>query len=204
MVVKGVTKVLLALTAIILLALIIGFFGIGFYLSPQSHLAKSDVIVAISGGETNSRALEAIKLYQAGWAPRIIFSGAAIDPNSPSNAQAMRQLALANHVPADAIILDETSTNTDQNATGVSQIVRRNHYHQIILVTSPYHQRRASLVFRAVLPAEISILNHSTTDHRWRRSHWWASEYSRQLTLAETQKVIYVLLIERNQLENLQ
>ena len=65
-------------------ALAIGFFfGIGYYLSPQDNLAKVDAIVAISGGETDARTAEAIKLYKDGWATHIIFSGAALDPNSP-------------------------------------------------------------------------------------------------------------------------
>jgi uncharacterized SAM-binding protein YcdF (DUF218 family) len=183
---------------------VIAFFGLGFYLSPQSQLVKSDAVVAISGGETDSRALEAIKLYKKGLASTIIFSGAALDPNGPSNARAMRRLAIAQNVPESAIMLDENSANTEQNAEGVGRIIKQNNFHRIILVTSPYHQRRASLAFRATLPSSVGILNHSTTDENWRRSEWWANKYSRELTLSELQKVAYVLLIDRNKLENIQ
>lgn len=184
--------VIIALTVAVLGA--VGFFGIGFYLSPQSPLSRSDAIVAISGGETDARALEAIKLYQEGWAPNIIFSGAALDPNGPSNARAMEHLALQKGVPASAISLDETALNTDQNAAGVAKIIQTNQYHKIILVTSPYHQRRASTTFRDVIGPGVVILNHSTTDKNWRRSKWWASDYSRTLTYAELQKTLYVML----------
>lgn len=190
------TKIILGGVALLVIAGMAGFFGLGFYLSPQSPLAKSDAIVAISGGETNSRALEAISLYRQGLAPHIIFSGAALDPNGPSNARAMRTLALAHMVPDNAITLDETSANTDQNAAGVAAIVRQNNYQQIILVTSPYHQRRASLTFRAALPVNVAILNHSTTDQNWRRAEWWANVYSREITLSELQKTLYVLLVD--------
>ncbi len=196
---KGFIKVCLIIAALLLIVGAIGFFGLGFYLSPQSHLTKSDAIVAISGGETDSRALEAIGLYEQGWAPHIIFSGAALDSNGPSNARAMRQLALSRGVPENVITLDETSINTDQNAAGVASVVKQNQYHKIILVTSPYHQRRASLAFRVALPNDVIILNHSTTDKSWRRAEWWANSYSRQLTFSELQKVMYVLLVERKQ-----
>ncbi len=181
--------------AIIIIGIIttIVFFGLGFYLSPQSTLAKSDAIVAVSGGETRSRALEAIRLYKEGWAPKLIFSGAALDPSGPSNARAMQKIALEADVPAEAIILDEASTNTIQNATGVAALLKENQYHKIILVTSPYHQRRASITFRAALGGDIVILNHSTTDQNWRRGRWWANDYSKAITLAELQKTIYVL-----------
>ncbi len=191
------TKITLGLLAVIVLLLVVGFFGLGFYLSPQSRLSKSDAIIAISGGETDSRTLEAVKLYQEGWAPHIIFSGAALDPNSPSNARAMRQIALARKVPDNAITLDETSTNTDQNAAGVGTLVKKYNYHKVILVTSPYHQRRASIDFRAALGSGVSILNHSTTDQAWRRAHWWATDYSRMLTFSELQKTIYTMLFEK-------
>src|SRR4051812_8187748 len=88
------------------------FFGIGYYLSPQDPLAKADAIVAISGGETEARTAEAVKLYEDGWAGGIIFSGAAADPNGPSNAKAMATSAIKSGVPAKAIQLDEAASNT--------------------------------------------------------------------------------------------
>jgi hypothetical protein len=60
--------------------------GIGFFLSPQDKLRHADVIVAVSGGETEQRTKEAIELYRSGYAPKLLFSGAAQDKNGPSNA----------------------------------------------------------------------------------------------------------------------
>lgn len=170
------------------------FFGVGFYLSPQSQLAKADAIVAISGGETQARTEEAVQLYEAGWAPILIFSGAAADPNGPSNARAMANIAEAQGVPTTAIFLDETSINTNENAINVAAIIHRNQLHSIILVTSPYHQRRAEIAFHRALGAGFPIINHSSYDSQWRRSDWWATSYSRNLTYSELQKVIYELV----------
>jgi uncharacterized SAM-binding protein YcdF (DUF218 family) len=175
------------------------FFGVGYYLSPQSTLTKADAIVAISGGETDTRTAEAVLLYQDGWAPTIIFSGAAADPNGPSNARAMATAAERAGVPASAILLDETAANTRQNAADVSSIVGQHNYHSIILVTSPYHQRRASIAFGRSLGPGTTIINHSSYDQNWRRSRWWATDYSRQLTLGELQKVAYELASGKSQ-----
>jgi uncharacterized SAM-binding protein YcdF (DUF218 family) len=188
--------------AVILGSLVVGivgtaaaiFFGLGYYLSPQSQLVKADAIVAISGGDTDARTDEAVKLYHDGWSQHIIFSGAALDPNSPSNAQAMATRARHQGVPNSAIALDEAATNTRENAADVAQIVQTHSYQSIILVTSPYHQRRADIVFEQALGKGVAIINHSTVDQAWRRSHWWATSYSRSLTLSELQKVIYELL----------
>jgi uncharacterized SAM-binding protein YcdF (DUF218 family) len=188
-------RLLLTLLVLFVLLLIAAgvLFGIGYYLSPQSQLQKSDAIVAISGGETQERALEAIKLYQQGWAPVIIFSGAAADSSGPSNAKAMAIQAEQAGVPASDILLDKTSENTEQNATNVASIIHEEGYTSIILVTSPYHQRRADIVFRRALGPNVTILDHSAVDTGWRRSDWWATSASRQLTFAELSKVIYEL-----------
>ena len=88
--------------AIILGAALLGlafYLGTGFILSPQDKLEHSDAIVAISGGRTTVRADKAIELYKKGYAPLLIFSGAALD-DGPSNAFAMRDQALAAGVPA--------------------------------------------------------------------------------------------------------
>ncbi len=174
----------------------VAFFGVGFWLSPQSSLVKSDAIVAISGGETTSRAQEAVRLYKEGWAPLVIFSGAAQDTSGPSNAKAMETEAVQEGVPRDAILIEEASTNTTENALGVDAILKLKNLHQIILVTSPYHQRRANITFERT-DKNLVILNHSTIDHNWRRTYWWANDYSRSVTLAELQKTIFVLLTNK-------
>jgi len=188
MVATGITLVVLAVVAAGL------FFGVGFYLSPQSPLAKADAIVAISGGETDARTQEAVTLYQAGWAPHLIFSGAAADASGPSNARAMARAAESAGVPASAIQLDEASANTEQNAANVAGIIAQSHFHSIILVTSPYHQRRAYIEFRRALGHTFPIVNHSSYDQQWRRSDWWATAESRALTASELQKVAFELV----------
>lgn len=169
------------------------FFGIGYYLSPQDPLAKADAIVAISGGDTAARTNEAVRLYQEGWAKYLIFSGAALDTSGPSNAEAMASAAQKAGVPAASILLDETAHDTRENANGVAEIARRQSFTSLILVTSPYHQRRASLVFRRALGPGTAIISHSAVDQNWRRSHWWATSTSQKLTMAELQKVAYEL-----------
>jgi uncharacterized SAM-binding protein YcdF (DUF218 family) len=187
--------IILAIVIGVIAALVVtAFFSIGYYLSPQSPLSKSDAIVAISGGDTDARTAAAVQLYKDGWAPQIIFSGAALDPNSPSNARIMADTAEADGVPKSAIQLEEVSTDTEQNAADVAKIVQQDGYHQIILVTSPYHQRRASIVFRRALGSSVTVLNHSSIDPAWRRSHWWATSYSTGLTLSELQKTLYELI----------
>src|SRR5918995_1712951 len=88
----------------------------GFLLEgPREPLQTSDAIVVISGDEALARYRDGIRLYHAGWAPRLIFSGAAWD-GSHSNAEVMRSLAVADGIPESAILVDPSADDTYGNA----------------------------------------------------------------------------------------
>lgn len=155
--------------------------------------APADAIVAISGGDTDARAREAIQLYQQGWAPIIIFSGAAQDKQGASNAAAMAAQAIDARVPESAILLDEASVNTADNASQVRPIVLQRGFKRLILVTSPYHQRRASVEFERRLGDISTIVNHPTpSDRYWDVDRWWATPVGVWLGVSELVKVIIV------------
>lgn len=169
------------------------FFGLGFFLSPQDTLTKSDVIVVISGGRTTNRAETGIKLYKDKLAPRLIFSGAALD-DGPSNAATMRQQALAEGIPASAIQIDEDSHNTYQNATNSKLYVDDTHAKKIILVTSPYHQRRASMTFKKIFGTGYTILDHSALDDRWSKRQWYKTGFSFNISMSELRKILFIYI----------
>lgn len=156
--------------------------------APDPLIAKcapADVIVAISGGDTSARVAEAAKLYKAGWAPKLIFSGAALDKSGPSNAEAMQKQAIQLGIPESALRLDSRAADTEQNAKGTLELLDQRET-RIILVTSPYHQRRASLEFGRVIGDRAKIINHPTpTDRSWGR-YWWLTPNGWWLALTET------------------
>ncbi|MCL5094217.1 MAG: YdcF family protein [Patescibacteria group bacterium] len=163
---------------------------IGFYLSPRDALGKADVIVVLSGGETEARVKEGIWLYKEKYAPKIIFSGAAKE-GSVSNALSMKKIALDQGIPEQDIILEENSKDTNENAKFTAEILKKESYGKIILTTSPYHQRRAYKNFSKYLPGNEVIINWPAKDSTWRKFGWWNKEESIQLTLSELAKNIY-------------
>ncbi len=133
---------------------------------------KADAIVAVSGGNTPERALEAIELFKLGWGNKLIFSGAAKDTSGPSNAEVMRRQAIDAGIDPSDILVENFSQTTKENATKTSNVFEQYDLHDVILVTSPYHQRRASLEFNAAVGNDVIIRNHPTThDDDW--SFWW-------------------------------
>lgn len=175
--------------------------GIGIYLSPNDlsgcglqptgtpPCSKADAIVAISGGDTSARTTEAVKLYKAGWADKLIFSGAALDKSGPSNAAAMSREAEAAGVPAEDIILEEYGETTKENAVNSHDIFEILGVQDVILVTSGYHQRRASLEFES-RSTGVALRSHPVSaDGQWSK-FWWLSPSGWYLAISELVKIV--------------
>lgn len=185
---------------IFILAVAAIIFGISVYLSPDD-LAKcdavtesgdcraADAIVVVSGGDTIARTNGAIQLYKQGWAPAIIFSGAAADKDGPSNANVMRQHAVASGVPKVATEVEGLSETTKQNAELVKGQLETMGAKSVILVTSGYHMRRTSLEFSKHLGSDIEIRRHpAAKDKQW-GPLWWLTPWGWWLAISELAKV---------------
>jgi len=170
------------------------FLLLGSWLAVEDPLEKVDAIVAISG-DTGARTDTAITLWKAGWAPIIVFSGAAIDPVSVSSAEIMRREALRQGVPESAVLVEGASTTTEENAAEVAKLMAGRKLHSAILVTSPYHQRRAAFEFhRAFDPRGLVFRNRPANDPEWNAFLWWRQEPLRSRTLLELVKLGSVYL----------
>lgn len=180
--------------------------GIGIYLQPDdltvcaespsniTNCQAVDAVVAVSGGDTTARAKEAIDLYRNGWAKLVIFSGAAQDKTGPSNAAAMKNIAILDGVPSGDILIDEYSETTKQNAENTQTIFTDNNIKSVILVTSGYHQRRANLEF-SKYTNNVTILNHPVkTDKDW-SFWWWMTPYGWWLAVSELVKIASFYII---------
>ncbi len=176
--------------------------GISAYLQPNSFIgcppqpvknspncSSADAIVVVSGGNTQARTAAGIELYQNGWANALVLSGAAQDPMSQSNAAAMRTQALDAGVPLSAILIDEYARTTQQNAENTQTIFQEHDFKKVILVTSGYHQRRASLEFEK-RSSDIIIRNYPVTqdgDWSW---YWWLTPRGWWLAGGEIAKIV--------------
>ncbi len=168
--------------------------GIGWFIAPQDELKKADAIVVVSGGDTATRTDKGVRLWQAGWAPRLVFSGAAADQGT-SNAAVMRAQAVAEGVPAGATFVEERSTTTRENAEFVKPILESQNAKSVILVSSPYHTRRVKLNFQKVHGDGYTFQAHPAFDSRWARKSWWQAGDTVALTWDELRKTVYVGLV---------
>jgi len=185
---------------LILIMIVLAVIFLGSYLSPNdfsncgikpdqsSKCKKSDAIVAVSGGDTNARLSKSIELFKNGWADKLIFSGAAQDKSGPSNARAMKISAINSGVDETKILIDENSESTKQNASNTSEIFTKEGIKNAIIVTSGYHQRRASVEFKKFAP-EVELRSYPISDKDW-SGLWWTNLRGWTLATSELTKNI--------------
>src|SRR3954454_14336461 len=162
--------------------------------TPQPPPQPSDAIVVISGDEQMARFQEGVSLYQRGMGKYLVFSGAAFD-NGTSNADVMRDLAVQRGVPDEAILEEPLGEDTWGNAVYTLQVLEQHDLHSAILVTSPYHARRAKLTFDAAYGGSgIQLKVHAAPDSQWRKLSWWQQSETRRLTFTELQKLAYIVV----------
>ena len=163
---------------------------VGQYLSPADVLTKADAIVVVSGD--SDRMKHAVDLYKQGFAHKLILSGAAKE-GFTSNALAMQLEASRSGIPNKAIILEERSANTYENAQFTKEIIKSQGIRSLILVSSPYHQRRAYETFNYVLRSEgVLIQNSPSIYSNWKVDNWWLSEKDTHLTNEEILKMLWI------------
>ena len=155
--------------------------------------AKADAIVVVSGGDTAARTNAGIQLFREGWADALVLSGAAQDKTGPSNAAAMRQQAVEQGVPEAAIFLDEDAINTQQNAENSQTIFKQNGFRDAILVTSGYHQRRASIEFERRADG-VQVRDYPVVQDKDWGPFWWLTARGWWLAGGELAKITAIQL----------
>ncbi len=139
----------------------------------EPELRKTDLVVVLGGGayrdgtlskDSNERLIHGLLLYRGGYAPRVIFSGGTI--SNPRDklmhsvtgatsglmdsveAAIMEKTAKGLGIPEADMAVDAYSTNTYENLVDVKEYMEKNGLKSCLLVTSPAHMLRASLVAR--------------------------------------------------------
>ncbi|MDQ6699338.1 MAG: YdcF family protein, partial [Acidobacteriota bacterium] len=101
--------------------------------------------------DASDRLVHGMRLFRAGKAPVILLTGGNIPflgAVRMTEAAAARDLLREWGVPAESILLEERSRNTEENARYSYRILNAKGIRHILLVTSAFHMPRSLAVFR--------------------------------------------------------
>jgi uncharacterized SAM-binding protein YcdF (DUF218 family) len=162
--------------------------GIGSFLVVEDHLKPADLIHTLGGGF--DRLDYGLQLYEQGYGRRIFITGG-------DDAIAYRAYALANGADAEHILPAESwAINTHQEALELKQFLAGEPSIQsVIVVSSPYHMRRAQWTFQDILGEQVDLQFSPVPFELARhKPQWWADAASRKIVIGEYFKILFYYL----------
>jgi len=154
------------------------FWLIGEQLIVSDSPKKSDAIVVFSGdGEVSyqnlsyqNRALDAIDLYDKGYAEKIFLSSGR--EQTIADVEMIRLYLTNKGVANPSIhILEKYPNSTYQNVRMVKKNLEKEKIKSILFITSPYHSRRAVLTWKKNAP-NIKVINFVSEDLLSKGMQW--------------------------------
>jgi uncharacterized SAM-binding protein YcdF (DUF218 family) len=134
-------------------------------LTPQT-IPHADAVLVLGGGirpeptkglgvevnEAGDRLLCGLRLWKENKAPVLITSGSRVSFGSkdpiPPEAVLSQHLAQELGIPASALLMNDRSRTTGEEAQHINQLATRKGWKQLILITSAFHMPRALASFQ--------------------------------------------------------
>jgi uncharacterized SAM-binding protein YcdF (DUF218 family) len=151
----------------------------------------SDAALVLAGDPDYERTQSAARLVLAGEARLLILTGGEIGPGD--SATSLREVAMRLGVRSEAIRMEQVSTSTHESMLAIRPILERENVRRLIVVTSPYHERRAAWAARRTLPG-VDIVSRPADPARWQPLGWWKTRSNRRIVLGEYVKLAYYIL----------
>jgi uncharacterized SAM-binding protein YcdF (DUF218 family) len=122
----------------------------------REDLVHADAIVVLGAAQwagrpspvLQARLERGIELYEQGFAPLLVLTGGSVPGDPDSEASVGQAYALARGVPAENILIEESSRTTVQNLRGAWELLAERGASSVLLVSDPFHMGRALYIAR--------------------------------------------------------
>ena len=168
---------------------------------------KQGDCIFVYGGRGIERVHKSVELYKQKRANHILFSGGLkYGKYTCSEAATMKDNALEMGVPTEAILTEELSNNTKENAisslfTLENQLGIHNVKH-LLVVSIPWHYRRCLLSLRTYYPQWIDYSWCPANYKKCQPHNWWKYPESNNYVTKEIANLIN--LVKEGQLMNIE
>jgi uncharacterized SAM-binding protein YcdF (DUF218 family) len=158
----------------------------------KDDLKPADVIVVLAG-EEKERVEYGVYLFREEWAKkdRIIMAGGPLVWKY-SWASLMKEHAEYLGIPGKVILLEDKSRTTEEDAKYTKEILQKYGYKSLILVTSPYHSKRAFTIFQKAIGKDIKIISAPVENSWFKFDNWWERRRDRSMVLNEYSKFLWL------------
>ncbi|MCX7991657.1 MAG: YdcF family protein [Proteobacteria bacterium] len=157
---------------------------VGRKLIVVDEIKDADLIVAL-GGE-NIRKKEAVELFNKGYGKKILFTGFEIEKED------YYRYGLKDK---DFIYPVRFLSNTYEEAVFTRDVALNKGYKSVIVVTSNYHTRRTSYIFKKLLEKEgIKVMVHQAVSKNLDLNKWWQTRFLRKIVIIEWVGLLYYMI----------
>ena len=192
--IKHMAKRVIVLVFVAVLAIVLMRHAASFLVlnSPQ----QSDVILVLAGDNAEPRYWHAVELLKADDAKRIV-----VDLETRRVRWGVSDLQLAAHVlqetmPGKSEICPTTADSTYSETEDSAKCLAPLNPRSVLLVTSDYHTRRASAIYRARLPQYRWSVAATPEPYDF-GTKWWTRRPWAKTTLEEWEKLLWWELVDR-------
>lgn len=167
--------------------------AMGAYLIVASKVDTANAIVVLSGGD-ETRLAEALRLYNQNYARMIILTetGQKLQETNQLYSFDMRVVLLSNGVPSGNILItNKKVSSTRDEALAVKTLMQNQQMTSAIIVTDPYHTRRAFGIFQEIFKGTgIKLMIQPATQSWYNSRNWFLKPEGWKYTILEYLKLI--------------
>ena len=158
------------------------------YLDVSEPPQKADVLVVL-GGSYGRRETFAVELYKEGYAPRILVSG-----GDDESLQQGLSIIRESGIPENALLVNDQATSTYDEAQQVLDLLLQTDAKSALIVTDPFHTRRALATYKHVFQGHNITLTIVSPDENIDPNSWWISGFKDEI-MTELIKLPYYWLV---------
>ena len=163
--------------------------AVGSYLVQAVPAVKADIALVLAGDGRGDRILTAAKLVRDGYVPKVLVSG-------PDGNYALHECDLAIPFAVKAgypesyfVHFENNARNTRDEAVQAARVIREMGAHRVLLVTSDFHTRRATNMYRLAAPdLEIHVI--AAPDRYFSPRGWWHNREGQKTAFYEWIKTV--------------
>ncbi|MDD5558555.1 YdcF family protein [Candidatus Methylomirabilis sp.] len=179
--------------------------AMGRYLITEDRLQKAGVIAVLAGDGGVARTLEAVRLYQDGYAPRIVLTHQLLPPGYealarlgitvPEERDIQWMVLKAMRIPTTVVLqVDERADSTESEMVYLTRFLKKHRIETVILVTNRSHSTRASKILARASGGKITIISRPTRYDTFDPEGWWHSRADAKEVLSEYEKLLNYLV----------
>lgn len=161
----------------------------GTYLDVGQPPQRADAILVLAGGKSGERILKAGELVRQGYAPLAYVSGPRTFYDVPECSASIPYAERHGYPAAAFRCIENTGLSTAAEAEACCAALRRAGVRKFLLVTTAFHTRRATALYRKFCP-QLEFVTVSAESPLFVNRYWFRVREARKTILEEYLKLL--------------